>query len=72
MSTTAKFVLQSITTFSGNTKKYNFYAICDNKTPENQKFQKYTPSGLIEICVDNPNVSFEIGKSYYVTFDEAE
>lgn len=49
---------------------YNFNAVCNDGTPENDRFHKYTPSGAIEITVDNPNVNFVPGKFYYVDFTE--
>ena len=47
-----------------------FGAVYDDGTPENQRFSKSTPSGTIEMQVDNPSALewFEIGKSYYVDF----
>lgn len=40
---------------------------------ENVSFAKATPSGTIEILVDNPEVFgfFEPGREFYVTFDRA-
>jgi len=49
---------------------YTFQAVCNDGTPENERFHKYTPSGSIEITVDNPNVVLEPGKFYYVDFTE--
>ena len=66
MQTRGKFQCQSVKTFSGQ------YAVCNDGTPENERFHKYTPSGNIKICVDNPNVTFEPGKFYYVDFTEAQ
>lgn len=45
-------------------------AVCSDETEENKRFHKYTPMGKIEMTVDNPNVSFEPGKEYYVDFSE--
>lgn len=51
-------------------KLYKFSAVCNDGTSENERFHKYTPSGTIEIQVDNPNVVLEPGKFYYVDFTE--
>ena len=43
-------------------------------TGENADFCKYTPSGIFEMSIDKeaPTASqFEVGKSYYLTFEEA-
>jgi hypothetical protein len=52
-------------------RTYEFSAVCNDGTPENDRFHKYTPSGNISITVDNPNVVFELGKFYYVDLSEA-
>lgn len=51
-----------------------FSAVYDNGTPENQRFTKATPSGTLEMIVDNPDAlkQFELGKSYYLDFTLAE
>jgi hypothetical protein len=54
------------------TRSYEFMAVYDQQTPEDQRFAKATPSGSLTIQVDNPDVSFEPGKSYYLDFTEAE
>lgn len=67
----AKFRLSSVTSYSQNgegQKKYEFSAVYDDGTPENKRFAKYSPSGTLSILVDNPNVVFEIGESYYLDF----
>jgi hypothetical protein len=40
---------------------------------ENKRYAKYTPSGKIELTIDNPPALefFEIGKYVYVDFTEA-
>lgn len=58
--------------YNSNARVYSFAAICQDGTAENDRFHRYTPSGSIEIEVDNPAVSFELGKHYYVDFTEAE
>ena len=40
---------------------------------ENKSFWKYTPSGRLEISIDNPEAvkMFEAGKEYYIDFTPA-
>jgi len=73
MTTRGKFQCQSEKRgYWGTAKTYGFSAVCNDGTPENERFHKYTPSGSIEITVDKPNVTFELGKFYYVDFSEAQ
>jgi hypothetical protein len=69
----AKFLCQTVTHFAHNkdSRRYTFQAVTDTRTPENASFTKYTPSGTVEILVDNPAVSFTGGKNYYLDFTEA-
>lgn len=53
------------------TRAYEFTAVYDDGTPENQRFAKSTPSGTLKIAVDNPDVTFEPGKLYYLDFNPA-
>lgn len=53
-------------------RSYEFMAVFDDGTPENERYAKYTPTGKLEITVDNPAVSFEPGKSYYLDFTPAD
>lgn len=52
--------------------EYEFTAVYDDGIPENKRFHKYSPSGRLVITVDNPNVNYKVGKSYYLDFIEAE
>lgn len=63
----SKFRLAEIHHTEGGNKRFIFYAVCDDGTPENQKFAKYTPNGKIEMMVSNPAVfdKFQIGGFYY-------
>lgn len=54
------------------TRSYEFAAVYDEKTPENQRFATATPSGSLTIAVTNPAVRFEPGKFYYLDFTEAD
>lgn len=49
---------------------YKFQAVYDDGTPENQRYSKATPSGSLEILVDNPDVNFRLGRDYYLDFSE--
>ena len=78
MSVRAKMTLSNITsveyggTFSS--KEYNFSAVYDDKTPENARFAKASPSGSFKICIDNPHAqeffNGKVGKYFY--FDVTE
>ena len=75
MAVRAKFRCNSVeqfdTTGSGM-RSFRFSAVYDDGVPENERYAKYTPSGELRIAVDNPNVTFEPGKSYYLDFSSVE
>lgn len=55
-------------------RSYEFMAVYDPAVPEDQRYAKASPSGSLTIQVDNPAVTFEPGRSYYLDFtpvDEA-
>ena len=67
----AKFKVNSIEQFETQ-KRVKMSAVYG--TGENADFCKYTPSGIFEMSIDKeaPTASqFEVGKSYYLTFEEA-
>jgi hypothetical protein len=73
MSVRAKMRLTSIQQHEwnqGQTKTLRFQCEYDTTTPEDQRFQKATPSGEIQMMVDNPEAlkQFELGRHYYVDF----
>lgn len=73
--TRAKFHCNSVEQFNANgegQRTYRFSAVYDDGIPENQRYAKYTPSGELRIQVDNPAVSFEPGKAYYLDFTPVE
>lgn len=41
--------------------------------PQNKTWAKYTPSGTIEMTIDNPDAfeAFQLGQAYLVKFEEA-
>lgn len=73
MTVRAKFKLNSKTEYEYGPTKLHFNAVCQDETEENRRFQKYTPSGELNISIDNPSAVeyFKIGKSYYLDFEEA-
>lgn len=56
--------------------KVSLRPICgnDGEYGENTKFHKSTPSGNLEMVIDNEAAqpAFEVGKAYYVDFTPAE
>lgn len=74
MAVRAKLRLHSITDFGGSAKELSFVAQYDDRTPEDRRFQKYTPTASAKFMIDNPAAveQFEMGKSYYVDFAPAD
>ena len=60
----SKFKLVAIRTTEW-ARTFEFEAVCQNDTPENERFHKFTPSGKLTFDVTNPNVNYEVGKYYY-------
>lgn len=62
-----KFRCDEITKYSGESRKLVFVPQYDNTIPEDVQFAKATPSGKLEIVVQNPNIEdfFVPGKYYY-------
>lgn len=56
----------------GAPREYEFAAVYDDGTSENARYAKATPIGRLTITVDNPAVSFEPGKNYYLDITSAE
>jgi|GEM_PF-1043017 len=71
MAVRAKFKCAAIVPGSGDTKQYQFFAVTDDGTPENERYHRYTPGGRLDLTVDNPAVSFEINQEYYLDFTPA-
>lgn len=77
MTVRAKLKLTAITEKSwGNgivQKTLRFDAIYDPSVPEDQRFQKATPSAFAEFVIDNQAAlsQFKIGEDYYVDFRSA-
>jgi hypothetical protein len=72
--TRAKFGCTSVETFpqSNPSRVYRFTAFYDPDVPEDERYARYTPSGSLTIQVDNPAVTFEPGRAYYLDFSPVE
>lgn len=70
MSIRGKFRVVSETKncWSEDARTVKLQAMYDTDVPEDQSYAKATPSGSIEMLVDNPNAKFELGGYYYVDF----
>jgi hypothetical protein len=55
-------------------KRLHFSAQYDTSIPEDQRFQKATPSASAEFQIDNPAAlaQFKLGEAYYVDFTPAQ
>ena len=71
MTIRAKMRVNSIHDF-GYSKTISLQCEYDNTIPEDQRFQKATPSGSITMQVDNPAAAarFAVGKTFYLDFTE--
>lgn len=69
----AKFTVQSVEKFGYGGEKAKLTAVYSG-TPEDNQFAKATPSGAIEIHIDNPAAQgfLQPGKNFYVDFSPAE
>lgn len=67
-----QLISQTESHYNRTAKVLKFQAVYDEDTPENIRFQKYTPSASAEFTIDNPAAieQFELGKFYYVDFTE--
>lgn len=65
----AKFLCASETRYGyGDSRTYKFTAMYDPDTPEDRRYAKATPSGALEMQVDNPSAQFTPGAYYYLDF----
>ncbi len=79
MKVIAKFRCNSIELFSnepGGNRRVKLSPVYPgtDASEEDKAFWKYTPSGSLEMTIDNPPASelFEIGTAYYLTFERAD
>lgn len=70
MNVTAKFQVQSVTRHSWN-KEAVTVKLSAVSGKENEPWSKYTPSGSLEMQIDNPPAAevFELGKTFLLTFE---
>lgn len=71
MTVRAKLHLKSMTTHEWGGKTLRFETRYDDTIPEDLRFQKATPSGHVELQIDNPAAleQFALGEDYYVDFN---
>lgn len=55
-----------------DSNSYQFHAVGKDGCPENESFFKWTPSGQLSIGCTNKDVSFEVGKEYYIDITPAQ
>lgn len=53
-------------------RTYEFSAVYDTSTPENERYAQATPFGQLTMQVDNPDVTFEPGQEYYLDFNPVQ
>jgi hypothetical protein len=70
----AKFKVLQVTKFSYPGTQVKLYPIYDPTIPEDQRFSNATPSGGIDLFINNPAAEeqFTVNKSFYVDFTEAD
>ena len=70
----AKFYVDELTGDKDSGFSVKLSAVMSDENMENQDFNKYTPSGSLEMFVDNPKADgfFEEGKEYYLDFTPAK
>lgn len=67
----ALFVLTEVTDYGNENRKLKFEARYDSSILD-QTFNKYTPSGSLEMICNNPaaNAQMNVGKKYYFDITE--
>jgi len=75
MSVKAKFNVAEVTKYgNGGGGRVTLMAVIGGDNPENKEFWRNTPSGKIEIWIDNPEAMkhFENFGEFYVEFTKAD
>jgi hypothetical protein len=69
----AKMTVTAVKEYSYGGKEITMQPQYDTSIPEDQRFQKATPSGLITMQIDNPAAiaQLPLGGSFYVDFTPA-
>ena len=72
MTVRAKFTVSAITTRQWGSE-VELTCQYDQSIPEDQRFQKATPSGSIKMQIDNPSALevFTLGSQFYADFTQA-
>lgn len=70
----AKFqcVAETKTAWSTEAKTYKLQAMYDPDLPEDQRFAKATPTGTLEMLIDNPSAQPDLGAFYYLDLTRVE
>jgi hypothetical protein len=55
-----------------DSRVYKFQAMYDPEIPEDLRYAQATPSGSLEMTVDNPSAQFTVGAYYYLDFEPAD
>lgn len=75
MNVRAKFRIDSITqhAYNSDVRTIKLYAVSADEVEENKRYHKYTPSGTLEITIDNPPAAeqFKLGSHVYLDFSDA-
>ena len=71
MTVRAKLHLSAITERAYGRKTLRFETRYDDSIPEDLRFEQATPSGHVELDIDNPLAleQFVLGEDYYVDFN---
>lgn len=74
MSVRAKFTVQEHRTTQWGATTVVLRPQYDTSIPEDQRYSKATPTGEMSMQIDNPPAlaQFELGKTFYVDFTQAE
>lgn len=74
MGVRAKFEVQSVAQVSWSPTARIVRLSATSKGDKNGDWAKYTPSGTLEMQIDNPSAAewFTLGKAVYLDFTEAE
>jgi hypothetical protein len=70
----AKMVVSALKEYAWGGKEVTLQCHYDQSIPEDQRFQKATPSGSISMQIDNPAAleQFGLGKAFYLNFEPIE
>ena len=74
----AKMKIMAVTPAYGNAEILKAYPVCSNMdqdgNSEDNTFSKFTPSGSLELCINNPDLMGKIkeGQTFYVDFTLVE